>query len=286
MYSLLFVCCEEHFVNLAYEYPTHCDDNGKNFGIDLVRFNNFLKYRIPELARDGYNKQITPNVKEYVSPANGTGGYNQYALLDLIELIATKAKDIKTQDFHSYMQHTHILLMESTEVRGIFRQKINDIFQLTGLLYTLTESGQVERVPLNTTLSSEIEESVASLSANDVKEMLQLAIKLFKSPKPEMQTVAVDKIWDTFELMKTYTAKSKDETGDSAEALLDRIVPDNPDLRGYISKEFKELWDIGNKIKIRHYGAFIPDVGGQQYRDYFFNRCLSLIALAIPYLEE
>ena len=49
--------------------------------------------------------------------------------------------------------------------------------------------------------------------------------------------------------------------------------------------EFKVLTDIGNKYRIRHHETDRIDSTDVRYYDYFFNRCLSLIALAIQYLR-
>ena len=49
--------------------------------------------------------------------------------------------------------------------------------------------------------------------------------------------------------------------------------------------EFKALTDIGNHFRIRHHETNRVDITDVRYYDYFFNRCLSLIALAIQYLQ-
>ena len=61
--------------------------------------------------------------------------------------------------------------------------------------------------------------------------------------------------------------------------------------------EFRALTDIGNKFRIRHHEtnkvdiadirninliSYIADI---RYYDYLFNRCLSLINLAVQYLD-
>lgn len=51
------------------------------------------------------------------------------------------------------------------------------------------------------------------------------------------------------------------------------------------TKEFYELKDIGNNFRIRHHETSKIDIPDPNYYDYFFNRCLSLIGLAIKYLK-
>ena len=48
--------------------------------------------------------------------------------------------------------------------------------------------------------------------------------------------------------------------------------------------EFKNLTSIGNKFRIRHHENGVVDIKDIKHYDYFFNRCLSLVSLAIKYL--
>ena len=45
------------------------------------------------------------------------------------------------------------------------------------------------------------------------------------------------------------------------------------------------LRKIGNNFRIRHHERDTIDISDPRHYDYFFNRCLSLIALAIQYLQ-
>ena len=45
------------------------------------------------------------------------------------------------------------------------------------------------------------------------------------------------------------------------------------------------LRKIGNNFRIRHHERDKIDISDPRHYDYFFNRCLSLIALAIQYLQ-
>lgn len=46
-------------------------------------------------------------------------------------------------------------------------------------------------------------------------------------------------------------------------------------------EEFKALTTIGNDFCIRHHEINKIDINDDRFFDYFFNRCLSLIVLAI-----
>lgn len=58
----------------------------------------------------------------------------------------------------------------------------------------------------------------------------------------------------------------------------------NDDFADLFNNEFKVLTDIGNKYCIQHHKADRINITDVRYYDYFFNHCLSLIALAIQYL--
>ena len=58
----------------------------------------------------------------------------------------------------------------------------------------------------------------------------------------------------------------------------------NDNFVDLFNAEFKTLTDIGNKYRIRHHETNKIDITDIRYYDYLFNRCLSLIALAIQYL--
>ena len=47
----------------------------------------------------------------------------------------------------------------------------------------------------------------------------------------------------------------------------------------------KELTTIGNNFRIRHHETNKIDIVDIRHYDYFFNRCLALIALALQYLQ-
>jgi len=49
--------------------------------------------------------------------------------------------------------------------------------------------------------------------------------------------------------------------------------------------EFNTLTKIGNDFRIRHHETDKIDITDSRHYDYLFNRCLSLISLAINYLQ-
>lgn len=281
MYAMLFDCCEKYFENIACKYPEECPDGNGCCGISYSKFNNALTFEIPTLFKDGRGC--------IAKPQRATGyydgdddQYDQYALLDLIELIANEAYDIKTRNWHSYYRHDDIGFSNTVNVRNEFRSDINDIFSKTGLLYELKSNGMVERIVENTPLSSEIERSISSITEKGTRELLQEAILDYKMPHPSARRDAVEKIWDALERLKTYYT-SLDKKA-SAQKIVGNMANGNNNYEQLFNDEFMALTKIGNTYRIRHHETDKIDITDSRYYDYFFNRCLSLIALAIQYL--
>ena len=278
-YSLLFDCCEKYYNNLAWKYPDYCPDGYGCCGMDFQKFSLAMKFEIPELFRD-YNSRITKPTTQW----NGdTDEYDQYSLLDLIEYIANNCKDFEIGGYHEFFKHHHIEFKESSYVFRQFKDDINDIFTKTGLLYELTNDKTIERIVQNSPLTKEVEAYVLSVKEDETKKLLKEAIALHKSPYPNSPRDAAEKIWDAFERLKTYyTTLNKRQ---SAEKIVTDMSNGKQEFVDLVNTEFRALTDIGNQYRIRHHETDKIDVTDNRHYDYFFNRCLSLIALAIQYLK-
>ena len=84
-------------------------------------------------------------------------------------------------------------------------------------------------------------------------------------------------------LLKTYyTALNK---RDSAAKIVNDMSGGQDDYITLFDTEFTALTKLGNNFRIRHHETDKIEITDIRYYDYFFNRCLSLIALAIQYLQ-
>ena len=109
------------------------------------------------------------------------------------------------------------------------------------------------------------------------------AILLNRSPYPTDVRDAVEKLWDAYERLKTYyTTMNK---RDSANKIIADMAAGQASYVTLFEDEFKALTKIGNDFRIRHHETDKVEITDVRYYDYFFNRCLSLIALAIQYLQ-
>ena len=282
-YALLLRCCEKYYNNLAWKYPAQCPDGQGCCGIDYERFCLDLQYEIPTLFRDNADRIAVPTIHRNVFDGDSQDEYDQYALLDLIEFFAENVHDVVIGGFHSYWGHHHLTCKSSRNVCTQFRDEINGIFQKTGLLYKLNEDLQVERLVENTPLTPVIESAIAAVSEVGTRELIQEALLLHRSPRPADVRDAAEKLWDAFERLKTYyTTMNK---RDSAAKIVSDMSGGQADYSTLFDTEFKTLTTIGNTFRIRHHETDKVEITDIRYYDYFFNRCLSLIALVIQYLK-
>jgi hypothetical protein len=147
----------------------------------------------------------------------------------------------------------------------------------------LTRDKIIERVVENSVVTSEVITAVKNVKEQGTKELLEEAISFFKQPNPESRKIAVEKIWDALERIKTYyTTLDKRK---SVEKIVNDMGNDLTPFVKLFDDEFKYLTDIGNNYRIRHHETDKIDITDNRHYDYFFNRCLSLISLVINYLQ-
>ena len=273
-YGALLKCCSRYYEYLAWKYPIECPDGKGCCGFDVYELHNDLWYEIPNLFRS-YNGEIcTPSDEDT---------YDQYALIDFIEFMAQNVRDIIRKNFHSFYSHNDIFFGESNAIATKFAKNINETFEKTHLAYQLTDNLQIERLEEASILSDKIEQDIAQIKEPGLKDLLMEAIQKHKSPYPQDQKDAVEKIWDAFERMKTYYGNLSKK--DSADAIIRDMANNREEYIDLFKTEFRSLTDIGNGFCIRHHETNKIDITDTRHYDYFFNRCLALIAIAIQFLK-
>lgn len=284
VYSLLLKCCERYYNNIAWKYPNQCPDGLGCCGLDQDQFDSDLKYEIPSLFRDSYGQIAAPTVNHSVFREEDTfDEYDQYALLDLIEFFAKNCRDVTVGNYHSYFGHYHLSTKTTSFVFKQYQDEINSIFKKTGLLYILTDEQTIERVVEDTPLTLEVEQQITQDKEKGTRDLLTEAIALFRQPYPESARDAVEKTWDALERLKSYYTTMDKKA--SASKIVNDIADGNPDYIQLFDTEFGALSRIGNNFRIRHHETNKIEITDRRYYDYFFNRCLSLIALAIQFLK-
>ena len=165
-----------------------------------------------------------------------------------------------------------------------FLTDINSYFSKTGLLYHLNANGEVVRVIPNDVATPDIVNTVLSIKEEDTRSLLQEALILHRSHAQNAARDSVEKLWDAFERMKTYYTDLDKKR--SSEKIVTDMAGGSDDFYRLFNEEFKWLRDAGNKYRIRHHETDKINITDVRYYDYFFNRCLSLIALAENHMRN
>lgn len=277
MYSLLLDCCQRYKKNLTHIFTLNCHHDFTDsdyIAFDEKGFATRIKVKIPSLFRDDFDRICAPAYDFE---------YDQYALLDFIEFFAQNMEDIsETWNNERYRNYQTIDCLHTSNIFKDFQKEINEIFMESGLLYELTDEKIIERIVENSPLTTEIQNNFAAVQEVGTRELLKDAIALYKTPNPSARQDSIEKMWDAFERLKTYyTVLDKKH---SSEKIVHDMASGNDDFVKLFNDEFKMLTDIGNKFRIRHHETDKIDITDIHYYDYFFNRCLSLMALAVEYL--
>lgn len=277
MYGVLLSCCKNHFISLAWKFPVQCPDGKGIYAVNEKELDTFLKFEVPSLYRNFSGELSVPEEYEQVNQSD------LFSILDLIECVYYNCRSYIKRDYHDFFKHHHFAFNNSPYERNAFCTEINEIFEKTGLRFILTNSGAVERVVDNSILSTEIENNVAQINESGLKELLQDAITAYKTPHPVSRKESVEKIWDALERLKTYYTTMDKKA--SAVKIIDDMSDGRAAFQTLFNDEFIALTKIGNGFRIRHHETDKIEIADEKYYDYFFNRCLSLIALAIQYLH-
>ena len=277
-YQIIVDFCEKYYDNLACVFPEYCSDFRVVCGVDLDKFFQYVHVRIPDLFyTEGYGGvQIVP----FSDPTEN----QQYALLDFVEYIARYIKTIKQGSFHEFFQHYHLTFSDDNVAFEAFRQGINEVFQMTGLSYRLSENKQIERVTEMDAGVDEVLEMVSSIEEPGLRELVKESVTFYKSYLPANHKIATEKIWDALERIKTIYVEEGIDKKKSSEMLVDKISGGNGEYKLLFENEFKTLTEIGNKYRIRHHEIGKIEIENDEYFDYFYNRCLSLMMLALKFV--
>ncbi len=284
-YAVLLGCCKKYYDNIAWKYPEECEDGRGCFGLDKITLADEMKYEIPDLYIDDSGQIGVPREdSHWFKDKQDVKEYNPYALLDFIEFMYENIYDIKQLDYHHFYHHYHLIKLSSRgKIMVAFLDDINACFSKTGLLYQLKANGEVERIIPNDVATPDIVNTVLNVKEKGTRELLREAINLHRSHDPSASRDSVEKIWDAFERMKTYYRDLDKQQ--SANRIVADMAGGSDDYKKLLGEEFDKLTKIGNNFRIRHHETNKIEITDIRYYDYFFNRCLSLIALAVQYLK-
>ncbi|WP_307279561.1 hypothetical protein [Arthrobacter sp. W4I7] len=240
----------------AHHFPEQCEDG--NGVVDTNRGGLWSNVRalVPEL-KEANNWGITPTQPDG-------------AIFDLMEYAAEKVSKPIQGTYHSFYKH-YELSFDQTAGRKEFRKEVNQILRRGGTMYELSPKLQIERI--GTPAVQQVMEQMTPASGDpDLDDLLLRAKKLYLSHKEDDRALALEKLWDGFERLKTIDIVGNKKQ--SADALLDHIA--SSEFRVFATTEMKALTDLGNQFMIRHHETGKHPVP-KEAEDHLFARMGSLI---------
>ena len=158
-----------------------------------------------------------------------------------------------------------------------FPRQINQVLKLNNILYKL------ENRKIVSTLDVKIENAVVqNIDETGLQELIKEAVQYYNENNKQ---VAVEKLWDAFERLKTYYSPKLNKA-ESADKLVRAMSDGVSEFYDMYNEEFKVLRNIGNNFRIRHHETTKVDITDDRQYDYFYKRCLALISTAVQYLEK
>lgn len=214
------------------------------------------------------SEDVISDIKLFYSP-HGFNEKGQYVQTNSLENAVCYGKPLQLVDIVELFAKYN----KSTD----FELQLNQLLELNKLPIRLKE-GRAENI-LSIPIKPEILEPIQEAG---LKELLQNASSYYE--KGDVR-VAVEKLWDALERLKTYYSPALNKR-ESVHKIIKDMSNNKNEYERLFEKEFQQLTTIGNNFRIRHHEKNKINIEDDRYYEYFYKRCLSLVSTAIQYLEE
>jgi hypothetical protein len=114
---------------------------------------------------------------------------------------------------------------------------------------------------------------------DELNKLIKEAKDRFFNPKDKQ--IAIEKLWDAFERIKTYYEGNKKQSSEKLVSIISKNF--NSDL---LESEFQSLTKIGNEYRIRHHETDKKEITEPKHLNYLFFRMLTLIDLCLTSINE
>jgi len=114
---------------------------------------------------------------------------------------------------------------------------------------------------------------------DELNKLIKEAKDRFFNPKDKQ--IAIEKLWDAFERIKTYYEGNKKQSSEKLVSIISKNF--NSDL---LESEFHSLTKIGNEYRIRHHETDKKEITEPKHLNYLFFRMLTLIDLCLTSINE
>lgn len=274
VFNGVIAVCNEYTIAMSSKFPVRCTDSEMIIGFDEKAFKDLMSSLIPNFKLSGYND--INNTNEHMDS-------DQYALLDYIEFCMENIEDYEQKYYHQFYSHYHLNFYDNGITnKSRFCDKINLIFQRNGIAFKLSENGSIERI-LPMGLDHVIRNCCYTGSDVELKNLIDLAVKGIIKPKIDDRQVALEKLWDAFERIKTNNVGVDKKT--SVTMLIKSASEGSTEFYNLLETESKKLSEIGNKqLRIRHHETDKIKINSVKHIDYLFYRMMSLLTLLVNYI--
>jgi hypothetical protein len=242
-------------------FASQCPDGQGNSGVDVVSLRAMMEgFKViwPEDARRMDDDQT-----------------HDHQIFDLLEFAYEHIARPIPGDFHPYFRHYHYEY-DQEEGRKQFAEEINRLFERNGVAFQLKD-GQLERL-VPTVLQEVLLQPTFKTGDQTLDELLGTAREKFLNRDLVIRREALEKLWDAWERLKSLSDPNDKKR--STKILLDRGSAE-PNLRGQIEFEAKQLTEIGNAFMIRHAEVTKTPITESIHVDYLFHRLFSFIRMLL-----
>lgn len=241
---------------LAEEFPEQCSDGGSIAGTNLATLSLAMKALIPGLPWPLLNRDASTSDE---------------TVFDLVEFVAVRVSKPTNLKWHDFMRH-YELRFDREDGAKEFRSEVNLVLRRGRTSYELRTNGEVHRRG-----TYEVQEVIGALKPvtgdDRLDELIVEARDLYTSHRPGDRAVALERLWDAFERLKTIDLPG----GDKKQSLRMLLSNLEPGWRDTIEAEMKALTQIGNDYSIRHHETRTKPIPAGSAADYLFARMGALV---------
>jgi len=241
--------------SFAQSYPDCCEDPGTQ----IIGVNRRLM-----------SDDIAAHISDLAWPIEYEDIPNTMSCFDLLEFLYQRLSKVGSRSHHSYYRHEHLKFeaYARDDKRGEFEYEINQLLQRNGLAFEMAR-GEIKSL-LPQPLVGMVQD-IDSIRSGDstLDKLLADACGLIQDRHPDQQQIALEKLWDVWERLKTVIDPKKT-------AFLNRLDIET-DFIELIGAEARLLTEFGNNHQIRHAEVGKIPLANTETKQYFFFRLLILI---------
>jgi hypothetical protein len=224
----------EEFLDLFKRYDEtqyRTDETNWNYSVTTIEAllrEDIREYYIPKAFDSTKKYSETDNLEQFIM-----NNY-PYCVFDAIELFA--------------QNNSH----------NCFADEVNLLFQNRGFAYKLL-GGKIEIIQISIQTKEIIKEV-------GLKELIEQATVLYVSNNISDKQIAVEKLWDAFERLKTYYGSGRPKRA-SITRIVEEMANGNENYTELFDEEFNKLTKLGNDYRIRHHETNKIEIIDNNYYD-------------------